>query len=147
MQKDCGPVMVAVDGSEQSFEALESAARLANRFDCDKVIVVHVVSPTILPESGEFGSGMESQVLQVLEKQGESILAEAEERIGGSGCCIDTRLLHGDPAMEIVDCADAEEVSLLIVGSRGLTGMSRFLLGSVSERVVRNVSCSVMVVR
>ncbi len=147
MMEVCGAVMVAVDGSEQSFRAVESAAGLANRFECGRVIAVHVVSPTVLPEAGEFGSGMESQVLEVLEKQGEKFLAEAEDRLEEAGCRVDTILLHGDPAMEIVDYAKGEEVDLLVVGSRGLTGMSRFLLGSVSERVVRNAGCSVLVVR
>jgi nucleotide-binding universal stress UspA family protein len=54
---------------------------------------------------------------------------------------------EGDPAESIVEAAGAEDVDLIVIGNRGLAGVGRALIGSVSDEVVRNAPCPVLVVR
>jgi nucleotide-binding universal stress UspA family protein len=53
----------------------------------------------------------------------------------------------GNPAVELVRIADEHSAGLIVVGSQGLSGIERFLLGSVSERVLRHAHCSVLIVK
>jgi len=57
------------------------------------------------------------------------------------------RLLSGDPAKEIVHCAELENVDLIVIGTHGNTGLAWLLMGSVAEAVVRNASCPVLTVK
>jgi nucleotide-binding universal stress UspA family protein len=57
------------------------------------------------------------------------------------------RVLDGSPASAIVACAENLRAELVVVGSRGRTGLARMVLGSVAEGVIRNASCSVLAVR
>lgn len=60
---------------------------------------------------------------------------------------VETHARQGQPAEVIIDIANQEQADLIVVGSRGLTGIQRFLLGSVSSRVSEHAHCSVMIVR
>jgi nucleotide-binding universal stress UspA family protein len=69
-------------------------------------------------------------------------------RLRGAGFTVRTDLRpEGDPRAAILDVADAWPADLIVMGSHGRTGLDRFLLGSVSERVVRHAPCSVQIVR
>ena len=57
------------------------------------------------------------------------------------------RLLHGDPIGEIVRLAEQEHVDMIVMGTHGRTGLSRLLMGSVAEAVVRRADCPVLVVK
>ena len=58
-----------------------------------------------------------------------------------------THVREGQPAEVIIDVANQEQADLIVVGSRGLTGIQRYLMGSVSSKVSEHAPCSVMVVR
>ena len=73
-----------------------------------------------------------------------SRLKQALESAGGEG---EARVLDGSPATAIVQTAEDLPAELVVVGTRGRTGLSRLALGSVAERVIRAAGCSVLVVR
>jgi len=60
---------------------------------------------------------------------------------------IETVARHGDPAEVLADVAEEEGARLIVVGDRGLTGVKRFLLGSVSHKLSHHAPCSVLIVR
>jgi nucleotide-binding universal stress UspA family protein len=60
---------------------------------------------------------------------------------------LDTHTREGDPAEVIIEVANEQQADLIVVGSRGLTGIKRFRLGSVSNKVSHHAPCSVMIVR
>jgi nucleotide-binding universal stress UspA family protein len=63
------------------------------------------------------------------------------------GVELETYAREGDPAEVIIQVANEQQADLIVVGSRGLTGIQRFLLGSVSSKVSHHAPCSVMIVR
>jgi nucleotide-binding universal stress UspA family protein len=69
---------------------------------------------------------------------------EALAKLGGK---VVGRVVNGDPREVLVDIASTEKTDLLVVGSRGRTGIARLLLGSVASHVASNAPCSVLIVR
>jgi nucleotide-binding universal stress UspA family protein len=76
-----------------------------------------------------------------------SVLKRAEHYVRDQGVELDTHAREGDPAEVIIEIANEQQADLIVVGSRGLTGIKRFLLGSVSNKVSHHAPCSVMIVR
>jgi nucleotide-binding universal stress UspA family protein len=82
---------------------------------------------------------MNRHVLTMLERLG--------NRFARQGPAVDHVFAQGDPAEEILRAADPHRADLIAMGSKGLTGLERYLLGNVSRKVARHTSCSVLVVR
>ena len=133
-------ILVAVDGSEYSNVAVKKAGELAEKFG-SKVTLLNVVKPlSVFHEGVEIVEALQkNEAMQILRKSKE-ILIDME---------IDSKTLFrkGDPASEIVDIARENDVDLIVIGSRGFSGIKMFLLGSVSKRVTEHAHCSVLVVR
>jgi len=87
------------------------------------------------------------QLRTPLLKKARAVAQQAVERIQKAGFEARVAVVHGHPSHEIVSIAEAERADLVVVGSRGLTGTSRFLLGSVSDGIIKYAPCAVLVVR
>jgi nucleotide-binding universal stress UspA family protein len=86
--------------------------------------------------------------LRLARKQaGTRVLELAQRTLKRHGVTADVLLKEGDPAETILHAAERLRTDLVVMGSRGLTGMRRLLLGSVSHKVARHSPCSVLVVR
>ena len=118
-----GLILHANDGSPGSRDAAAVAGRIAARHD-STVVTLHV--------SGDPERGL-------------AMAEEAVELIEAAGCDSRARTEHGRVPRRIAEVAAEVRASLLVVGSRGLTGIRA--LGSVSERVAHRASCSVLIVR
>jgi nucleotide-binding universal stress UspA family protein len=70
-----------------------------------------------------------------------------QKRLKSTGFSTAAVLAEGHPAPQIIRAAQQRRVDLVVLGSRGMTGVKRFLVGSVSRKVARHAPCSVMVVR
>lgn len=123
-------VLVAVDGSKASMEALGFASHAIDLAHAPHIEVVSVAEPT---EAGR-------------SKAREAARA-AEEFLAARGIESVVTVREGDPAAAIVTEAKADETGLLIMGSRGLSGLRSFVLGSVSREVSENVGCPVLIVK
>jgi nucleotide-binding universal stress UspA family protein len=145
-----GPVLVAVDFSEDSRAAVAWAAIEADRLGA-RLLILHVVhdpasSPGFYRQIGEdwlrpmadvAGEMMDAFVAEMrAEHPSLTALSEAE-----------TRQVTGLPAGRIVETAEAVNAPLIVVGSRGRTGLPHILLGSVAERVVQLAPMPVVVVK
>jgi nucleotide-binding universal stress UspA family protein len=82
-----------------------------------------------------------------LRQVAESVLARESRALEDEGIEVTTHAREGDPAEVIIDVAQEEGADLIIVGARGLSGLQRFLLGSVSSKLSHHSPTSVMVVR
>lgn len=141
-------ILVAVDGFEESREAADRAMDIASAVDAGLHLVY--VTPTI-PSSVYPGSviveGTET-VSEHLREQAQAVLAREEERLGSQGGSVaDVHLVMGKPDEKIIGTAEDLDAGLLVIGSRGLGGVRRALLGSVSASVVRHAHCPVLVSR
>lgn len=133
-----GPILVAYDGSEGAKRALEVAADRANG---QPVTVVSVAE--LLPQFGRAGA----MLLPEEDEERKRELADAMQILKARGVTAKAVERRGDPAEAIVDEANQEGAELIVVGTRGLNAAKRWLMGSVSTRVVQHAPCNVLVVR
>ncbi|WP_435333356.1 universal stress protein [Haloarchaeobius sp. TZWWS8] len=134
-------LLVAVDGSKTSERAADHAIDLAKRFD-STLTVMHVVDGDLLALDAR-GQLLADQ----LEADATEIVEKTVERAIEMGVSAEPLITRGSPAAEILSAIDAREPDLVVVGSHGRTGIDKFLLGSVSERVVRRSTVPVLTVR
>jgi len=138
-------VLVPVDGSPQAWAALEYA--LAEHDD-DRITLLTVINPmeagysaeTALPSAAEAWYDAAKEAAQ-------ERFDEAAELAADAGVPIDTALEVGRPSRVVVDYADEQGVDHIVMGSHGRKGVSRILLGSVAEAVVRRSPIPVTVIR
>lgn len=136
-------VLVAVDGSPSAGTALEHAIE---RYADAEVIVVHVLNPIEeVPVTDP--AFWDRDRLERMERDGESLLEDARRLASGRGVSVATHLEHGPTVTAILNAADRFDVDLIVIGSRGRTGLDRLLLGSVAAGVVRRARVPVTVVR
>ena len=142
-------ILVAVDGSSHAERALTAALELAQR--CDATLVLfHAVE--LGPMRADLDGLVDEAARQVYRRVGEElatkVLDAAEQRAQAGGIArIERSVAAGDAAATIVDAARAGEVGLIVVGTRGLTGLHGLALGSVAHKVTSLAHCPVMVVR
>lgn len=138
-------IVVGVDGSKQGQAAVDFLLRMPVP-EVAHVTVVSVVPPLPI-ESSLQPPSLLNRVLVPLEKQARDVAAQEAARIRGAGFEATSLAVHGNPGHEIVRLAESERADLVVVGSRGLTGAPRFLMGSVSDGVVKYAPCPVLVIR
>jgi|WetSurMetagenome_2_1015567.scaffolds.fasta_scaffold02238_9 nucleotide-binding universal stress UspA family protein len=135
-------ILVATDGSAMNRAALREAFRIGRA--CGSVVHAVYVADTSALESGP-ADMMVGEAWEILPIEGERALARVREE--AAGVHLETALLYGKPAEEIVRYAREKGVDLIVIGSQGKQGIARLLLGSVAEKVIRTAGCKVFVVK
>jgi nucleotide-binding universal stress UspA family protein len=133
-------VLVPVDGSDNAWDALDHALE---QYDPQQLRVLYVIDP--LEGDYEVDESTEQAT-----KQSEQVETETKRRVRSADADpaqITVVTSEGRPAEEIVAQAETEEIQQIVMGSRGLSGVKRLLLGSVAETVVRRADVPVNVVR
>jgi len=141
-------VLVAVDGSDASVRAARAGLELLGRpSDALIVTVVETGDPMAVVGTGMAGGTMSPDEFDELERArgeaGEQIVTDAATAVGMPDA--ETRVLRGDAAITLCEAASELGARAVVIGSRGRGGIARALLGSVSDYVVRNAPCSVVV--
>ena len=132
-------ILVAYDGSESAKRALDEAAKLTPN---DGFVTVVSVAEE-LPQFGRAAAMLVPEEHQERRRE----LAEAKEILKGRGIKAKTVERRGDAATMILEEAEKEGVELVVMGTRGLGSGRRWLLGSVSTKVLHHAPCNVLVVR
>jgi nucleotide-binding universal stress UspA family protein len=134
-------ILVAIDGSESSRHALREAFKLA----MDEKCWVTVVSVTPHYE-GDLGATWISNVQDAVKKPCQVALSEAEDMAKKERVMVKTVCEEGEIYERIVDLADAENSGVIVMGRRGMGGLERTLVGSVTARVIGHSQRDVLVV-
>ena len=135
-------ILVPLDGSEHSFNALDKAIQIAEKFD-GQITLIHVFSAgTMSTPSSEV-----CESVQELRKKGESILARARKEVKAKKIPVKTLIKEGQTVNEILKAATDGDFSLIVIGARGISKLREILLGSVSDGVIRHGACPVLVVK
>ncbi len=137
-------ILIAVDGSEHSYKAVRYGCAIGPPLDAE-VIILHVVP--MLVSATPYHDVSSDQPFLALQKVGEDILARAKKVSESCSCPVVDLIDHGDPARRIIDIAEERSIDLIIIGSRGISGLKRLLVGSTSDKVANQASCPVMIVR
>lgn len=131
-----GDVLVPTDGSDGTRQSITNGLAIAARFDA----TVHALS--VVPE-GPFGTLQVDAVTDAAHQAVEQVEAEAALE----GVAVETAVERGIPHEEILAYVDEHDIDLIVMGTQGRTGLDRFLVGSVTERVVRMADVPVVTVR
>jgi nucleotide-binding universal stress UspA family protein len=136
-------ILIAVDGSPIAAHAADVGIELARSLG-GEVALIHVVDPAQnwAPESGVPAA----ELVKLAEQDGKRLLADLRLRATLPAPPLEF-VQVGKPASEIVKAAKDWPADIIVIGSHGRGGISRLLLGSVAERVMRHASCPVLVVR
>jgi len=140
-------VLLAIDDSKYS-EAATQAVLQQVRPEHGEVCVLHVVKPLLIiprPYIGQVESLEAAQQERL--KEGKELVKRAGQLLSGAGFRVHTDVEEGDPRTVITDYAARWNADLIFMGSHGRTGLDKFLIGSVSEAVLRHAHCSVEIVR
>lgn len=135
-------ILVPIDGSPQSARAIEF---VVDEWPTAHLTLLNAINPTDAGYAASAGvpSGAE-EWYEGAKADSEDLLAEASPEVDGQ---VRTMTEVGNPAQVIVEVADETEFDHIVMGSHGRTGVSRIILGSVAETVVRNATVPVTVVR
>jgi nucleotide-binding universal stress UspA family protein len=134
-------VLVAYDGSAQAEAAFTHGLEIAIRLGAS----LHVLSVAQLPEPA---TRVElDAILESATEHFEAAFGTLRERAASRGVEIRTEIAIGHPADKIISVAEREKADLIVVGHRGLSTIQRWMLGSVSGRVLGYAHCPVLVVR
>jgi nucleotide-binding universal stress UspA family protein len=154
-KKDISKILVPIDGSQPSMDALEYAIEIAKK-NKSQIIVLHVIdfykypyllSSTVLAPT--FGMEKYMEEKKEAEKRLEDVKEKYKQNAENNGNIVKTEIIEGTKsvASTIVEYAESEHVNLIVIGSRGKTGFKKMLIGSVSLDVVKYAHCSVLVKR
>ncbi len=135
-------IIIAHDGSKQSEKAAKKAMEIAAGFKA-AVIVVGIIPEIYLTELVEMDR---VRILDSLTAEARASL-ERVRKMAKPGMQVKTMIKYGSPATEILAIAKKEKADLIVTGSHGRHGATKFLLGSVSSKIVDHATCSVLVVK
>jgi nucleotide-binding universal stress UspA family protein len=153
-------ILVPHDGSAMSDKALDKAVEIAKLSQGSQIIIIHIIPeiPTPIfsreirsPNTGKvitFSEYMLS-IYQEMESEMRIKLEDKKKKYSLDDILIDIFITIGSPSDKILEYASEKHVDLIVIGSIGVTGISKFFkgLGSVSRNVSEKVSCPVLIVR
>jgi nucleotide-binding universal stress UspA family protein len=137
-------MLVPVDGSDNSFRALDQTIFLAKSTGASAT-AIHVIEnpPTVYVESQK----LLNDLLANYKAESAKVLDRCKQIADKNGVQIETVIAEGDAASSIVGYAHKESFDLIVIGSRGLGRFKEMVLGSVSNKVLHHAKCSVLIVK
>ena len=135
-------ILVPTDGSEYTKAAIRKAMELA-KLAGGKITALYVLDQTILTNRPMDTAGR--NVYNTLEKEGKEAVDFVRDLGAQEGVQVEISVKEGTPVKVILD--ESAKYDVIVMGTLGRTGMSKLLMGSVAERVVRAAQCPVLVVR
>ncbi len=151
-----GKILIPLDGSEPSEHALEHAISIANKFG-SKLKLLAVVNQVVLPVFPDEGFGTApvtaakdmARYQEKMKEIYEGVLNDAQRKIKQAHPNIESEIVlrEGRPSATIVEIAEEDDVDLIVIGSRGIGGITGWILGSTSRRVVDSCTKPILIVK
>lgn len=139
-------ILVGIDGSDQAYQAFEKAIAVAKRNDA-KVILTTIIENRLL---GNMGYALTtSELVEMESERSKEMLKDYETYAKNAGFNnLEAILTYGVPKLMMThELPEKYDVDLIMVGQSGLNAVERFVVGSVSEYIVRHAKCDVLIVR
>ncbi|GAA0235408.1 universal stress protein [Haladaptatus pallidirubidus] len=134
-------ILLPTDGSDAADRAVEQAINLADTYDA-RLYVISIVDQTAIPPDVRA-----DMLYEELQQEGEQAVDDIERRARDAGIDVRTSIPRGTPYRTILDFADDHDIDLIVMGTHGRRGIDRYLLGSVTEKIVRLSERPVLTVR
>ena len=141
-------ILVPVDGSETAWRALNNALEIGKKFESE-ILVVNVIQPynNAALLAVPLDHATINQGNSELEKVGDKVLELAKEMVGSYPHKVEYDMEVGHPSERIIAWSKKVEVDAIVLGSRGLSGIAEFFLGSVSSKVSQYATVPVLIVK
>lgn len=136
-------ILVAHDGSKSSDKALKKAVEIAVRFSAS-LTVLAVIPELYLTEISDTDK---QKIINSLTKETTEAMERIRKSLSGKSIEVKTLVRQGDPAEKILETAQKMKADVIVTGSHGRHGTKKFLMGSVSSKVVDYSKCPVLVVK
>lgn len=137
-------ILIPIDFSDYSLNALEYAKLLAEKFNAE-LILLNVVEPVVFTADltmGQVIPSIENELYQKSEEKVKELVDSLRDKFNVRGV-----VKVGKPHVEIIELAKSEGVDLIIIGSHGHTGVEHLLFGSTAEKVIRKSTCPVLIIK
>lgn len=141
MKNNFANILVCCDGSKYSEKAIRQACDLAKRYDSN-VTLIHVVDKTL---KSDIIAG--SEYTKILRKYAKETLQKAQKITDEEGIRPKIVTREGNVANEIIKFSKIDKTNLIVVGSKGLGAVLKFLIGSISSKIANQSLCSVLIVK
>ena len=141
-------IIIATDGSKHSERASQVGVDLAKTQGAQAIAVfvgVRHVAPIGGLTSKEIDN-IESGMWKAVQNEGDKAINYVSDLAQNANVQVEKKFIEGHPASEIIKVADQMPMSIIVMGSIGKSGLSKYLLGSVAEKVVRNSKVPVLIV-
>ncbi|MUW14214.1 universal stress protein [Halorubrum sp. CBA1125] len=138
-------ILIPTDGSESATPAVDHGIGIAEQFDAT-VHALSVIDTTAFAVAYDGGPGIQT-LLDTLEEGCKQAVAEVEDACENHNLDVVTEVVRGTPYRTIQEYVDDEGIDLITMGTHGRTGLERYLIGSVTERIVRTSDVPVLTVR
>ncbi len=140
-------VLAPIDFSELSMEAMRAAMELGKDLGAEEVHLMHVIAPqqSFIPSTIEQNRELAREAA-MLEQAEEELARIKKDEFGGSKKVF-TFAVVGPPVQKLLDYAKDQAIDLIVIATHGRTGGEHIMIGSVTEKLVRNAPCSVVVFR
>ncbi|MFC6731631.1 MULTISPECIES: universal stress protein [unclassified Haladaptatus] len=134
-------ILIPTDGSEGTEKAVEQALDIAETYDATLHVLYVVDTAAFAPEVDV------ALIIDSLQAHGERAVADIEAQAVEEGVVVETTIETGSPHREILRYVEDNDIDLVVMGTHGRTGLGRYLLGSVAEKVVRSSPAPCLTVR
>jgi nucleotide-binding universal stress UspA family protein len=143
-------IVAGTDGSESANAAVRQAVQIAKLSGAKLHLVsafkavpsIAMAAPDALSQLSTPVDNWEEEMTKEASKMLEQLVDEAKKE----GVDTESHVVEGDPAEVIIEIADDKNADLIVIGNRGMTGATRFLLGSVPNKISHHSPCSVLIV-
>ncbi|MEY8514325.1 universal stress protein [Lactococcus taiwanensis] len=143
MSRKYDNILVAVDGSKQSYDAVQEALEVAGRNQA-KLKLLYVLNDKL----ANIPVHLDTMTLyKSVQEHSDFVVEELHKRFEDQVKTLDIVRLTGTPKREIVNYAQENNIDLIIIGSTGLDAIDRLLLGSTTQYVVNHAKCNVLVIK
>ncbi|MEM3642092.1 MAG: universal stress protein [Candidatus Bathyarchaeia archaeon] len=139
-------ILVATDGSKHAEKAVNYAIALAEAFGSE-LIILSVVERTQLERLEPYIKESMQEIKEKMETKAKQFVDEVEKNAKNKNVKVTKYVLEGDPAELVCDQAERENVDLIVVGTRGSTGVQRVAVGSHAIRIIRWSKRPVLIAR
>lgn len=144
-------ILVPLDGSKNADNALDTAISISKK-NHSRLILLHVIDDYVLDfmtdmEGMEIPNSTTVKIKSGLKKKAMKMLDERSNKVSKNGISCETEIRIGNVGDEILNYSKQNQVDLIIMGARGLGKLKQLLLGSVSNKVVINSHCPVLIVK
>lgn len=136
-------ILIPTDGSEGVQKAIDHGIELADWANAD----IHSIFVVDLRDYVAALEGDISLIEDAIIEEGENTLKKIEDRCRQKDINIETNILYGTPHQEILEYTKEHDIELIVMGTHGRAGLDRFLLGSVTDKVIRKSDIPVLTTR